>query len=561
MDADNHKQTFQIFCDIAKVFSNCMNDYLYVYDLVDDIYFISENAMTRFRLPANMFDHATETLKKFVYPEDFPRLEEDLNHVVTGLSDQHNLVYRWISINGHAVWINCRGHVICSKDGTPQLLIGCINEIGKKQFADNLSGLLGESSLQEHTRNALTATDKILLLRVGIDDFKIINERLGIEYGDIILRKVAECIQVSLGNMQFVYKLTSDEFMVLDLAGSDMEQVCDLYRCIRSAVDQSVADSNYEAVYTISAGLVALKDINMPDCCAGNYEDALKYSLFALNEAKNRGKNQLYAFRPEDYNAFLKKRQLLNHMRHSLADNYRGFSLNFQPIIVTGDEKLYGAETLLRFRTPEGENISPVEFIPLLEENGLIIPVGKWVISKSLEVCKKIRTIYPDFHISVNLSYVQLLKTPLFDDIQTALKEAGLPPESLVVEMTESGHLEDSNIIKKVWQRLKISGVSIALDDFGTGYSNLINISNLQPSIVKIDRSFTVKALQSRYEYDLLIHIIHMVHSIGLNLVVEGIETESELTRISELNPDYIQGFYYSKPCTEEEFFNKYCSE
>ena len=109
-----------------------MNDYLYVYDLVDDIYFISENAMTRFRLPANMFDHATEILKKFVYPEDFPRLEEDLNHVVTGLSDQHNLVYRWISINGHAVWINCRGHVICSKDGTPQLLIGCINEIGKK---------------------------------------------------------------------------------------------------------------------------------------------------------------------------------------------------------------------------------------------------------------------------------------------------------------------------------------------------------------------------------------------------------------------------------------------
>ena len=196
-----------------------------------------------------------------------------------------------------------------------------------------------------------------------------------------------------------------------------------------------------------------------------------------------------------------------------------------------------------------------------MEESGLIIPVGKWVISKSLEVCKKIRKIYPDFHISVNLSYVQLLKTPLFDDIQAALKEAGLPPESLVVEMTESGHLEDSNIIKKVWQRLKISGVSIALDDFGTGYSNLINISNLQPSIVKIDRSFTVKALQSRYEYDLLIHIIRMVHSIGLNLVVEGIETESELTRISELNPDYIQGFYYSKPCTEEEFFNKYCSE
>ena len=537
-----------------------MNDYLYVYDLVEDVYFITENALSRFKMSGNILSNATDTFKSFVYPDDLQRLMEDLNRIARGESDCHNIIYRWISRQGFPIWINCRGSLIRSEDGTPQLMIGCINEIGKKQIADNLSGLLGESSFCEYTHELLPQADKILFLRVGIDDFKLINERLGIEYGNYILRRVAECIQSSLGEMQFVYKLSSDEFMILDFSGSDMEQVNSLYRRIRSAVDQAVAEGNYEAVYTISAGLVALKDVNMPDCCAGNYEDAMKFSLFALNEAKNRGKNQLYAFRPEDYAAFLRKRQILNYMRQALAEDLKGFSLNFQPIIVTGEEKLYGAETLLRFRTPEGENISPLEFIPMLEESGLIIPVGKWIIKKSLEVCRKIRKIHADFRISVNLSYVQLLKTPLFDDIQAVLNGTGLPPECLVVEMTESGHLEDSTVIKKVWQRLKSLGVGIALDDFGTGYSNLINIGNLQPSIVKIDRTFTVKALQSTYEYDLLIHIIRMVHSIGLNLVVEGVETRAELTRIAELKPDYIQGFYYSRPCSEDEFFEKYCS-
>ena len=124
--------------------------------------------------------------------------------------------------------------------------------------------------------------------------------------------------------------------------------------------------------------------------------------------------------------------------------------------------------------------------------------------------------------------------------------------------MTESGHLEDSAAVRSVWSKLKGIGVGIALDDFGKGYSNLTNIGNLRPSIIKIDRSFTLKALENAYEFDLLLHIIKMVHSLGLGLVVEGIETSDELARINLLEPDYIQGYYYSKPCTQNEFMNKF---
>ena len=313
---------------------------------------------------------------------------------------------------------------------------------------------------------------------------------------------------------------------------------------------------NYRSIYTISAGLLLSKDIKCFN--HDNYDEIMKLSEFSLGEAKKRGKNQLYNFRQEDYDSFIRGRYILSCLRKSISENFNGFELFFQPIMEEKDETLYAAETLLRFRTEADENISPMEFIPILEESGLIIPVGKWIINNSLAMCKKVRQVYPDFHVSINLSYIQLLKSSVYEDIMESLALFELPPSSLVVELTESGQLENSITVQNIWTNLKTQGVFVALDDFGTGYSNLVNIGNLRPNIVKIDRGFTVKALKNDYEYELLIHIIHMVHSIGLKLVVEGIETKDELTKITKLNPDYIQGYYYNKPCPIDVFMKEY---
>lgn len=557
MSEKDYGNSFKIFCDIADEFSSCMNDYLFVYDIVCDNYYITERATERFLLPSNMLHDLQANLKYFVYPEDIPVLSEDLDAVVSGAKSEHNLEYRWLGREGRPLWINCRGRVLKNKEGLPSLMVGCINEIGKQPKADNISGLLGESSFREHLKQ-LEQTDAsdISFLRIGIDDFKVINERHGIQYGDYVLSKVAACIRDALDPGQFAYRIVSDEFMVLDLSGADFNAMSRLYQSIRSGVDAVVADQNYKAIYTISAGLISMGEISLN--VHKEYGEAMKLSEFALTEAKNRGKNQLYSFRPEDYTAFLRKRYIRSSLRQALSDDFNGFELYYQPIIMPKGDLLYAAEALLRFHTPSGEKISPGEFIPVLEESGLIIPVGKWIIRKSLEMCKRVRKAYPDFLVSINLSYIQLLKTPLFEEIEEALKDAELPPSCLIVELTESGHLEDSPAVQSVWRKLKNIGVNIALDDFGTGYSNLINIGNLRPNIVKIDHSFTTKALKNEYEFELLIHIIRMVHSIGLNLVVEGIETLDDLIRITQLDPDYIQGFYYSMPCPLDVFLQKY---
>lgn len=282
----------------------------------------------------------------------------------------------------------------------------------------------------------------------------------------------------------------------------------------------------------------------------------MKLSEFALNEAKNTGKNKCYIFNSDDYKVFLHKKELTSQMLWSVNHDFEGFEAYFQPIMDIKAQKLGNAETLLRFRSPNGEMVSPVEFIPLLEESNLIIPVGRWVLYQAMEVCGKIRQSISDFKVSVNLSYIQVLKSNVLEEIQRGLEKYGLSPDSVIIELTESGFLESNEYFINFCNGLKEHGILLALDDFETGYSNFHYLYNLKLSVIKIDRSFTVKALSNPYEYNLLQHMADMVHGINLKLCIEGIETKEELDRISEIGPDFIQGYYFGRPVLSNSFWN-----
>lgn len=545
-------QGFDAFCEIAEQFATCMNDYLFVYDIMNDAYFITESATRRFSLPGSLFHDVTENLRSVVHPNDFSMLQADLQQLLSGEKTEHELRYRWLGKDGTSIWIICRGRVLQDAEGRPWLMLGCINEIGQKQKADNVSGLLGASSLQERLKQ-LRSLQIGFVMRIGIDDFRIINERLGVDYGDTVLRQVALCIESRLQPGQSVYRVISDEFLILDLLGDDPEENKELYYNIRQEVEQVIAKHNYEAVYTISGGIVNMQDMQRAD-----YEEIMRLSEFTLGQAKRLGKNQVYLFSQPDYDAFLRSRDISRSLRKAVSNDFAGMDLYFQPLVYTNTEELYGAEALLRYQMPDGERISPMEFIPILEESGLILPVGKWIIRRAADMCKACRKKYPDFRVSINLSYIQLTKGPVFAEVMDALRETGLPPDALIMELTESGYLENSINVQKVWHRFKEAGVQIALDDFGTGYSNLQNIGRFNPDIVKIDRSFTLRAMQHSYERQLLSHIINMVHSIHLRIIIEGVEEKEEQQQVMQLGSDFIQGYYYSKPCPREEFLEKY---
>ncbi len=553
MEDCKKKITLEQMEEFIDILNPTIDDYIYILDIQNDVYCISENALDRFPIPSKQFDNATEKIKKFVYADDRDILLEDLSRIMRKETKFHNLQYRWIDKAGNAIWINCRGRVIWDSNGEPQLLVGCINEIGKKQKADNVSGLLGESSLKQEINEKSNGSVSGFILRLGIDNFKEINENLGMEYGDMILRKTAECIEAVIRPEQKLYRIVADEFMVLDFSKKGIEEARKLFNKIRWKISLFIEENQYEVFFTLSAGILefsAMQNLN--------YFDLMKWTEFSLNEAKNGGKNKAYVFDEADYEAFLQRRQLVQILRQSVNHNFKGFEAYFQPIVDTKEGRLSGAETLLRFSTEQTGPVSPVQFIPLLEESGLIIPVGKWVLHQAIKGCKEIQKTIPDFRVSVNLSYIQVLKSDILKEILTSVKRYGLKPGSIVIELTESGFLEADDNFLNFCDGLRENGIPLALDDFGTGYSNFHYLYNLNPTTIKIDRSFTLKALKNNYEYNLLQHMVDMSHSIDLKLCIEGIETEQELNRISEIGPDYIQGYYFGKPCTLREFLKNF---
>lgn len=560
---------------IVELFNPCMDDYLYVFDLQKDFYKISKHATDRFLLPGETFDNAAKEHHTFVYTEDQPRLDEEFNRIMNGEIVFHNMHYRWLDREGHPVWINCRGRVLNDADGRPHFLVGCINEIGQKQKADNVSGLLGESSLSAYVEQFGDGLPDGFFLRIGIDDFRDINGDFGMEYGDYILKSTADCISANIKPGQKLYRVLADEFMVVDFSGGDMEAATELYKAIRKSLDVFIEENGYKSVFTISAGAVDTAKTS------GTYKNIMKLSEYALNTAKDLGKNRCYIFMKEDYDGFLRKKQITRQLHHAVNHGFEGFETYYQPIVDTKTRRLVGAEALMRFSMPEKiqagesekevvcvkedengakdavrwERISPVEFIPLLEETGLIIPAGKWMLHQAISTCSRWQKYIPDFRININLSYVQVMKSRVLTEILTALRLYGLEPSAVGIELTESGYLDSNTHFKKLWDGLKKNGVLVILDDFGTGYSNLHCLGDLRPNYIKIDRSFTLKALNNQYEHDLMTQIITMTHKLGLTLCVEGIETESEFKKISELDPDYIQGFLFGRPQPAEEFY------
>lgn len=546
------------FEKMIQLYNPCMDDYLYVYDLQSDYYRISEHATERFCLPGDSFEDAAAKHRQFVDANDIEMLIKEINEIKSGKKKFHDLYYRWLDRKNQSIWINCRGRVLDDENGNPHFLIGCINEIGERQKADNISGLLGESSFYDMIKDYDDNFPEGYFMRIGIDNLGDINGNLGMKYGDFILRQVAECIQNNLSEEQRLFRIVADEFMIVDFTGAETSNAVVLYKQIRRSIDRFIEQNKYQAVFTISAGILDTRGLY------GGYDATLKLSEFTLNEAKNLGRNSYYIFEQETYDRFRRKRRITRNLHHAVKHEFQGFEIYFQPIVDAKTYRLVGAEALMRFSMPSEdgddrmEPVSPVEFIPILEQTGLIIPAGKWILREAVATCKKWQEAIPDFRINVNLSYVQVIKSNALDEILDTVRMYGIKPSSVGIEVTESGYLDSGPHFQKLWNGLKNNGIQVVLDDFGTGYSNLHCLGDLRPDYIKIDRSFTLKAIQNQYEHKLMNQIIDMAHSLNLAICIEGIEKSEELMDLRNLGADYIQGYLFGKPYSAQEFKKRF---
>lgn len=547
--------------DAIRILNPCMNDYLYVFDLKEDYYVISNHATERFILPSDKFYNATKKHEDFVYPEDISMLCKEIKLIKEGKKKFHDMKYRWLDKHNNPIWINCRGSVLFDENTQPHYLVGCINEIGVKPEADNVSGLLGEYVLDRYIKD--TCTDNIpdgFIIRMSIDNFSTINADFGMSYGDFILKRTAECILESIKPTQKLFKAGSDEFIIVDFNGSSINEAVDIYKQCKKHINNFIENNRYNTIYTLSAGIINTRDITLEE------ENYVKLSEFALKTAKDNGRNNYYIYSKTDYDRYKRKLYISKALHNAVNEDFKGFQVFYQPLVDASTYMLTGAEALMRFSikkegVDECEYISPAEFIPVLEETGLIIPAGRWILEQSAKQCSIWNEHVKDFRVNINVSYIQVMKSDVFSDIMSVIDKYSLQPSCIGIELTESGYLDSITHFNHLWRKLKDNGVYVILDDFGTGYSNLHCLSDLKPNYIKIDRTFTLKALKNKYDYELMTYIIDMAHSLGLKLCIEGVETSDDLRQLRQSGVDYIQGYLFGKPYPAVEFEKRYVND
>lgn len=521
--------------ELIELVSQSTGDYYYFFDFSTGLAHFTRNALNATHIfglknPACTWDEWCENVDE----RDIPRLERVRQDLLCGRSEHFNFNYRIKNCQGESSWVNSRGKAFRDHNGAVRYAVGRLSSgVSHEDEKSNSEKLRQE--LEVH----LAQFHPGFLLLVGVDNLRTLNLKNGRDFGDALLQDVERVLQDEVPENCVVYRISGDWFAV-NLPNVTAVQVSHIYAKARERLCGQC---------TISAGCVSYTDYHVD-----NKDTLLQYVEFSLEDAKNRGKDRMSFFSPENYEERLRSLELKEELRKGVLEDFAGFSLEYQPQVVLHNYGVYGAEALLRFSSPRKGRISPAEFIPLLEQNGLICEVGLWALKKALETCKKWRKIMPNFHVSVNMSYVQLTQESIEEDVLDVLHSSGLPGNVLTIEVTESMQLLDYPYLNRIFHRWKEAGIEISVDDFGTGYSSLGRLKNMEIDEIKIDRCFVTNIQKSAYNYRLLSNIIELANGSQIRVCCEGVETIEELEVLQELKPTLVQGFLLAKPCPEDEF-------
>lgn len=532
-------QELDSYLNILKFLNESTDDYFFLLEFRSKHLYLFGNIQKRYPLQINQEQYCSiEDWFGIVYEKDLPGLKEDLSQILCGKSYEHNMEYRIIDRNGNRVWISCRGKCQIQTDENNLILVGRVSDTVLVQKTDPLTGAFNMNMLVDDMNKILKSEKRCHLLLIGIDNFKHINIKYGREYGNHILKYVAEALE-DISNTAKIYRLDGDCFAV-NLFDFSREKVETLYEKLCRRVEKHC---------TISGGAVPYLEAMTED---GNV--LYQFAEEALDRSKKKGKNMLSFFSIQDYERKLSDIELKEEMQHSIQNGFQGFFLCYQPQVCFDSCRLFGAEALLRYRSSLRGLVGPDEFIPILEQTGMIYPVGMWVLETALNQCRLWRSHLPDFHISVNISYVQLEKSDITQNVLEILERSKVPGSALTLEVTENMQLRDYPHFNKIFYQWKKYGIEISVDDFGTGYSSLSHLKSMEINEIKIDRCFVSGIQHSAYNYRLLSNMLELAKSSQIRVCCEGIENVDELCALEELQPDLLQGYLFSKPCTPKEF-------
>ncbi|MDR1205414.1 MAG: EAL domain-containing protein [Peptococcaceae bacterium] len=449
----------------------------------------------------------------------------------------------------HICWILAAAtlrHEAVSKAAAAQV------EVEKMAYYDPILKLPNrykcETDLDQAGRRAVEYAEPSAVLMLDINNFHFINDVWGHAYGDLLLQNIVDFLK-NWVEPDHLYRLANDEFVLL-FAGTSDRQFRAFADKILQRFDESWDLGDQRQSVSVSLGAAYIPEHGTEGAIL------LQYVHVAIYQAKKQGGNALAFFSDEANREIRNKAAIETKMYSAVRDRCQEFRIFYQPIVESQSGRYTACEALLRWHNPETGFVMPGEFMPLAEQSGLIIPIGEWMLKEAARECKKWEAAGLPNVVSLNLSARQLFHGKTVSAIRDALDANGLQPSSLIVEITESLALKNFSILSTCLNQLREMGVRIAMDDFGVGFSSLANLSMLPLDIIKIDRSVTADVVNVGYKRAFIQTIIHLAHSLGLKVCIEGVETAEQCEWVMHMQSDYMQGYYFNKPVPNASFFD-----
>lgn len=554
-------------------------------DLAKQIFWVSYETLRIFDIPNTSQFVSYEEVRSFIHSEDKSRIDLALHQLVSG-NYEYDVEFRIIRRNDQQERVL---HAIAKLEydtiGVPVKVLGVLRDITeekraelnikqqneeltslyeemaasdeelKQQFdqihklayKDLVTGLPNRLCLQEKLTQIIhDSSGKTALLFIDLDNFKYINDSFGHFFGDSVLAEMGKRLTDIIDNNAFVARLGGDEFAIIISDIEDLEQVNEFAKKLRLNLVTSFKENDISIHMSASIGIAVYPDQ------AGSYEELLKSADTAMYEAKMRGKNQFVIFDQSMNQKLYEKVAMESNLRTAIDQNE--LLLYYQPVYSLKNNKVHGFEALIRWNSSVYGMVAPSAFIPLAEESGLIIPIGKWVLQNACEYISRLNASRKEkLTISVNISVYQLVQESFVEDVLQILKENNLDAELLSLEITESILMEDMETNLKKIDTLKKHGIKISLDDFGTGYSSLTYLKRLPISILKLDKAFIDDMVFNQVDNNIVKSIIIMANILNLTVIAEGVEEKDQYDCLADFGCDMIQGYYISRPLPEDE--------
>ena len=431
-------------------------------------------------------------------------------------------------------------------------------DVSERKLTDPTTGLPNRLLLRERIVSGLERVRRdhaqgFSLVAIDLDRFTLINERFGLETGDRVLREVGErlssCVRAvdTVIGTAFVGYLGGDGYLILLDGATTWEQVRPVVLRIKSCLAEAIDLGHDRVELTACVGVTYARPGDGPD-------EIIQEAASAVRRAQEQGTDQIAIYDPEEQARASARMRLESELRHAVAHGQ--LFLVYQPIYHVARGDYSGFEALVRWRHPERGVVPPVTFISALEETGLIVPAGRWILREACQQVRRWREAgHPDLTVAVNLSMRQFNDPELSEDVRAAIEEAGIEPGQLKLEITESMAASDPEETIARLTALKALGPQLLIDDFGTGYSSLSYLTRYPVDKLKVDRSFVMNLPGDRQAAVVADTIIAMAHKLGLGVIAEGVEDEAQLDFLTERSCDEIQGYYFSRPLEEAETY------